>query len=58
MPEEKESFLEQLRIRRAEEGYKHLTLQERIEFLKNEKKEKLEKADIRERKKAGELPKK
>lgn len=38
MPKEKESFSEQLRIRRAKQQYKKMTLKERIEFLKNEKK--------------------
>lgn len=37
MPKEKESFSEQLRIRRAKESHKYMNLQERIEFLKDEK---------------------
>ncbi len=43
MPKEKESFSEQLRIRRAKEQYKKMTLQERIEFLKDEKKREIKK---------------
>jgi hypothetical protein len=43
MPKEKESFSEQLRIRRAKEQYKKMTLQERIEFLKDEKKREVKK---------------
>ena len=51
MPKEKESFSEQLRIRRAKEERKKMNLQERIEFLKDEKKEKLEKIGIKEKNK-------
>ena len=43
MSKEKESFSEQLRIRRAKEQYKKMTLQERIEFLKDEKKREVRK---------------
>jgi hypothetical protein len=42
MPKER-NFSEQLRIRRATEQYKKMTLQERIEFLKNEKKREVRK---------------
>ena len=38
MPKEKESFSERERIRRAKEQYNKMSLQERIEFLKDEKK--------------------
>ena len=37
MPKER-NFSEELRIKRAKEQYKKMTLQERIEFLKEEKK--------------------
>ena len=43
MPKEKESFSERERIRRAKEGHKYLTTQERIEFLKDEKKREVRK---------------
>lgn len=42
MPKER-NFSEELRIRRAKEQYKKMTLQERIEFLKDEKKREIKK---------------
>ena len=52
MPKEKESFSEQLRIRRAKEERKKMNLQERIEFLKDEKKREVRK-DRYQRKEEG-----